>query len=177
MRDPLDRYYTPGWAAEGVVQCLIENGHLVPGDRVWEPHAGAGAILDALREHEVNAIGTDIAPAREDIYRLAAERVMTSAWTDVNAVVCNPPFALAEGHLRAFLGRDGIRTVAAILRLGFLASTKRRPFFEAYPVDGLYVFSTRPSFTQGGTDSRDYALFVWDAAATRVRIGAIHRST
>lgn len=52
--------------------------------------------------------------------------------------------------------------VAFVLRLGFLASAKRRGLFEQYPPEAVWVIPERPSFTgDGEVDSTDYALFVW----------------
>ena len=49
-----------------------------------------------------------------------------------------------------------------MLRLGFLASARRRGLFELYPPEAIYVIPERPSFTgDGEVDACDYGLFVW----------------
>jgi len=48
-----------------------------------------------------------------------------------------------------------------LLRLAFLESKKRKPFWDKHPVTQLYVLSERPSFTNKGTDATAYAWFIW----------------
>ena len=52
-------------------------------------------------------------------------------------------------------------TVIMLLRINFLGSQKRYDFWQQFPPDGLFILSKRPSFTGKGTDSIDYAWFVW----------------
>ena len=52
-------------------------------------------------------------------------------------------------------------TVIMLLRINFLSSQKRYDFWQQFPPDGLFVLSKRPSFTGTGTDSQEYAWFVW----------------
>ena len=63
-----------------------------------------------------------------------------------------------------FLKQYLIKTLVKLnklLRINFLGSQKRYDFWQQFPPDGLYVLSKRPSFTGKGTDSIDYAWFVW----------------
>ena len=64
-----------------------------------------------------------------------------------------------ESVVGDFLG-DGC---AFLLRLAFLESVKRRPFWEQHPPAAVYVFTRRPSFTGGRTDSAAYGWFIWCA--------------
>lgn len=87
-------------------------------------------------------------------------------------IVMNPPYSLALPFVAAALEvvRSQAGTVAALLRLGFLASRKRRDWWQSHPAD-VYVLSERPSFTgDGRTDATDYAWFVWREGAGRVRV-------
>jgi hypothetical protein len=56
--------------------------------------------------------------------------------------------------------------VAMLLRLNFLASKKRNPFMREH-CPNVYVLSDRPSFTGKGTDSIEYAWFVWESNARK----------
>ncbi len=59
-------------------------------------------------------------------------------------------------------GKPEIRTVAALLRLGFLASATRKNLFATVGIPDVYVLAHRPSFTGNGkTDGADYAWCVW----------------
>ena len=79
---------------------------------------------------------------------------------DFDAVIMNPPYKQAMEFVQRARKLMGRRTVAALLRLSFLESQKRRAFWQENPAD-VYVLSRRPSFTAGGTDSAAYAWFVW----------------
>lgn len=78
-------------------------------------------------------------------------------------VISNPPFALA----REFIEK-GLRDVAdggyvvMLLRLNFLGSNDRYPFFMEHMPERIYTHHRRMSFTDDGkTDSVEYAHLVW----------------
>jgi len=49
-----------------------------------------------------------------------------------------------------------------LLRLNFLGSKSRKPFWDQYPAHRIYVHHKRMSFTDNGaTDSIEYAHFIW----------------
>lgn len=84
-------------------------------------------------------------------------------------IVGNPPYKDAESHCRRALELS--HNVAFLLRLGFLGSKKRIPFFEEHPPSAVFVIQGRPNFREGrinkktgkpyGTDNSDYAFIVW----------------
>ncbi len=79
-----------------------------------------------------------------------------------DAVIGNPPFSLAADHIRIALSLLAVGgTLAFVLRLNFLGSTKRVQLLTEHPPDAVYTLEPRPSFTGGGNDSTEYALFVW----------------
>ena len=47
---------------------------------------------------------------------------------------------------------------------------KRAPFWREHPAAEVRVFSERPSFTGGKTDSCAYGLFVWRAGVVETRL-------
>jgi hypothetical protein len=53
-------------------------------------------------------------------------------------------------------------TVVYLLRLNFLGSAKRKPFWDAHPPTHLLTITPRPSFVNGGSDSCEYGWFCWD---------------
>lgn len=57
-RDPLDRYYTPDPLAEILVSLLP----IGPDVECWEPAAGGGAFVRALRQRGATVLATDIDP-------------------------------------------------------------------------------------------------------------------
>ena len=65
-----------------------------------------------------------------------------------------------------FFALVGVYGCSFLLRLGFLESKKRGPFWDAVMQDKLlrkvWVLRERPSFTGGGTDNSAYGWFHWD---------------
>lgn len=165
MRDALDRYYTPDHVAEACVQAL----QIAPPSTIYEPSVGGGAFVRAClsRWPEASITAGDMDEEARGLHGVRAPLFgdmlcHTPAAHDL--AVGNPPYREAEAHVRHLLA-CGHRCVALLLRLGFLASQRRASLFAEYPVTGLHVLTRRPSFTGKGTDSSDYALFVWDRSA------------
>lgn len=162
-RTPLDAYYTPDAVALACVATIRES---VYGAVVLEPHAGGGAFVRALDAAGAGIVyATDIngnAPGLlEPASSLGALDFLTVAGVPRFAwIVGNPPYDRAQEHVeRALsLATDG---AAFLLRLAFLESTKRLPFWRVNPPAEVYVLSRRPSFTGGGTDSAAYGWFIW----------------
>ena len=78
---------------------------------------------------------------------------------DVDLIFTNPPFSLAQEFIEHSM--MFAPTVIMLLRINFLGSQKRYDFWQQFPPDGLCILSKRPSFTGTGTDSIDYAWFIW----------------
>lgn len=80
-----------------------------------------------------------------------------------NVIITNPPFSHALEIIEKAL--DDIVDngyVIMLLRLNFLGSKKRKPFWEANPPKYIFVHSKRISFFgNSNTDSIEYAHFVW----------------
>ena len=167
-RRALDDYPTPDEAIDPVLPFLLPG--LLNG-MVLEPSCGAGNIFRRLAAHGVDVAqmrGIEISPERAEQARtvcpwVVCDDALTAAWPSADLVIGNPPFRHAEEFCRR--GLETVRpggTVAMLLRLAFLESGKRYAFHQRYPVSGLHVFSSRPSFTENGkTDSAAYAWFVW----------------
>lgn len=81
-------------------------------------------------------------------------------------IITNPPFSIAETFLRKTfeISKKNDSDVIMLLRLNFLGAQKRKTFWSEFPVSKIYVLSKRPSFTGKGTDSTEYAWFIWEAA-------------
>ena len=170
-RVTLDAYYTPDAVARACVATIAAD---VRGATVLEPHAGGGAFVRALLEAGADTVASDInpeAPALVDelgTYGLHARDFIADGetWPDVGWVAGNPPFNEAEAHVRRALDLSTVG-VAFLLRLAFLESAKRADFWREHPPAEVHVFTNRPSFTCGGTDSAAYAWFVWRAGWDR----------
>lgn len=178
-----DFYETPAWATDA----LIRRIGPVVGKRILEPSAGAGGIVRRLiaagaKPDDITAIEVDEARAErcglmlncfgavhgrfeEWVYGPLGEaaRSLTARF---DLVVMNPPFSLAEEHIRLailLLAPGGL--CCALERLAFGCSRKRAAFRKAYPYDKIEL-ACRPGFTpDGGTDAADYAWFLFGTRA------------
>lgn len=81
-------------------------------------------------------------------------------------LICgNPPFRLAAEFVRAsvpLLAHNGV--LAFLLRLDYLGSIKRGPFWEQHPPCAVYTVVPRPQFSRGKvgrSDSGEYGIFLW----------------
>lgn len=164
-----DAYYTPDLLAQKAVSWLLRDGYLWTGMSVLEPSAGRGAWVRAARQIEPShVVACDIDSDRmPDLSQEACEPVLADFATHefgrrFDAIIGNPPFVHAEAHVRRALGlRDPVGVVAFLLRLAFLESKDRMPFWREHPASKVYVLSERPSFTGGQTDNSAYAIFAW----------------
>lgn len=161
----LDRFYTDDRTASACVGTL----NLADVSRVIEPSVGRGAFVRAIREAKSGLCitGVDIDSSAEGF--ALCDEAMVKDWVtyrpDVapDLVLSNFPFGQAEAHLAhalAVVRYGGV--VATLLRLAFLASAKRAPFWRTAPLREMFVLSERPSFTSDGrTDSADYAFYLF----------------
>jgi hypothetical protein len=84
---------------------------------------------------------------------------------EVDLIIGNPPYFLAEEHVA--LARETAPWVAFLLRLSFLGSQERgRTLWSLPGLRWLIPISRRPSFTGGGSDASEYAVFVWERGFT-----------
>lgn len=83
--------------------------------------------------------------------------------SDHDIIISNPPFYLAEEFVRKSL--ELVKSsgyVVMLLRLNFFGSRKRKEFFEEHMPKYCFIHHKRISFTDGATDSIEYAHFVWE---------------
>lgn len=168
--DPLDRYWTPRPATVGLFRHWRPVALRKPGAVILEPAAGAGHMLDVLKERFPTAtvIGRDISPERDDITRADFLGIMSGATRHKRrrptAIITNPPFLIAEQFLRQAM-REVVPGgfVAFFLRAGFLESKRRANLFEAFPVQRAFFLRSRPHFTgpNNETVGNDSAVYVW----------------
>ena len=158
-RRPLDAYYTPANLARALVATLPITQSCV----VLEPHAGGGAFVDALLEVSSHAHAFDIDPEAPGLTRncksMRVDFLSLGELAHVDWIVGNPPYRDAEAHVRQALKLAP--NVAFLLRLAFLESTRRIPFWAEHPPYSVTVLAQRPSFIGGKTDSSAYGWFVW----------------
>ena len=153
-RDPYDFYRTPKWCVDGVYKSLD-----LPKPTL-DPCCGDGALLKSSTHIRGVEIQNHLAlEAMRRGYNVQMGNSLERSWENEH-IIMNPPFKDAMGWVEKSV-TEALSTLV-LLRLGFLASKKRKPFFDRYPPQYMAVLSKRPSFTAKGTDSADYCWLFWD---------------
>jgi len=154
-----DFYDTPPEA----VRALLKVERLP--HRIWEPAAGKGNIVSVLRAAGHDVVATDLnnRGCPECIDRIDFLLPMD---VDCDAIVTNPPFALAERFVAAALERAPL--VVMLLRLAFMESDKRCCILEGRGLARIHVFRKRlPMMHREGWQGRKansgmaFAWYVW----------------
>lgn len=144
-RKGYDAYETPEWAVKSFLTlCPIRSDW-----KYLEPCRASGRFYNEL------PIGSAWGEIREGVDYLATD------YPRVDCILTNPPYSLAQEFVEK--AHKDAEVIIMLLRLGFLESTKRKEFWDKYPLDHLVTLSKRPSFTEDGkTDGAGYAYFIWD---------------
>ncbi|MFM5010820.1 DNA methyltransferase [Aeromonas veronii] len=145
-----DFYPSPEWT----VKVLLKRLKLRPDDVFLEPARGDSAIYDlvALESKKWAELSMGVDYLNNDL-DLSADVIIT-----------NPPYLLLEEFIKTAIDRDlkPRGTVAMLLRLNALGGHIRYEFWSLYPPTHTLTLTPRPTFTGGGTDSSEYAWFIWD---------------
>jgi len=145
VRNASDFYPTPMAAFEPLLHYIKQ----IP-TPIWEPAQGDGRLVARLQHGGWKADGDDLINGYDFL----------KDHTDRATIITNPPFSLALEFCQHAVKMSP--NVFMLLRLNFLASVKRRAWFQANEPTALFVLSKRPCFTDDGkTDSCDYAWFAW----------------
>ena len=161
-----DYYRTPPEA----INTFLDNFQFLIIEDILEPCAGDGAIIKAIRARErgyyITAV--EIRDETENLIESGADQVFIDDFLTFpglhpvpGTIITNPPYSIAQEIIEHCFEIAPDAEVIMLLRLAFLESKKRKPFWDKYPVTQLYVLSERPSFTGKGTDATAYAWFVW----------------
>jgi hypothetical protein len=162
VRNAQDFYPTPTWLTEAIIPFL---GRCHP-QRILEPAAGDGAIVDVLRAAFPVAIDHGDITTGQDFLTTP-----TRYQAPYDLIITNPPCRLAREFIsRALeLRRTDRSVVAMLLRLNYLEGQERAPWMRAH-MPSVYVTPRRPRFTGAGTDATAYAWFIWDGEPTTLVI-------
>jgi len=190
-RREADHYPTP----EGVTRDLIRRCAALReqpiGSRWCEPACGEGAIVRGVEAERPGAQRWSLVELRAGVASATCTALLASgprvelavegdalrlAPAGLDVYVTNPPYVHAEAfvrRLRALAGDRGV--VALLLRLGFFGSLERMALWRDVGVPDAYVVVPRPPFSVDkhgrlGTDSCEYAWFVWAPGVT----GRVH---
>jgi len=171
-----DYYPTPDWCIDRLLDDLV----LPPGN--WlEPGAGDGAVIRALNKSYKRPI-TWTAIELQDKFKSDLEAIVEpsrvhmesyfemSLNKEYDVVITNPPFSKALEFIKKSIELEP-EYVCMLLRLNFMGSGERSDYLREHTPD-IYVIPNRPSFNGKGTDSIEYAWFVWRAHNLYGRAGS-----
>lgn len=149
-REPQDRYCTPAYCIDKLLNWLDLSTDTGKPLKFFEPCKGEGAIYDRI-------------PTEDKGYceiREGSDYLTTKIWDHKDIIITNPPYSLALEFLQKSLSEAD--TVVYLLRLNFLGSKQRKEFWEANPPSHLLTITPRPRFVNGGSDACEYGWFCWD---------------
>lgn len=151
-RSPRDFYSTPADVTDALLRWLRQNMMLMPGDCVWDPACGDGAMLHEFARHGLRSVGTDI---REGQDFLQAQLPVES----VSWIITNPPFSLAEEFI--FKAQSLEVPFAYLLKSQFWHAGRRRDLFRSARPAMVLPLTWRPDFTGRGASLMDFVWVVW----------------
>lgn len=151
---PGECYPTPTSA----VQTLLRYVEFRKGDIFLEPCRGKErAIYDAVSLPQKQKAWTELSEGRDYL------TTMIPAGS-VDVIITNPPFSLTCEFLEKSLMElkpDG--TLIYLQRVNFLGTKKRVPFWQKVGMPNKFpVLVPRPRFVGAGSDSTEYAWFIYD---------------
>ncbi len=156
---PDDCYDTPPCAVHALLK--VEK---LP-HRIWEPACGTGNIVKVLRKAGHNVLATDI--NQRGCPHSTVQDFLQPSSQRVQAIVTNPPFAIAQRFVAKSLAHAPL--VVVLLRLAFLESDRRSPLLDTGWLARVHVFANRlPMMHRAGwtgprsTSAIAFAWFVFD---------------
>jgi hypothetical protein len=171
-----DYYYTPIQTIQDfwVKFCEVENKSITNFESILDPCAGGDidrpcAYPEALRsfdpeqDNQTADFRFQTFDIREDSRATYKENYLFWMLKEYPLIISNPPFSLFEQFVNKALSevsKNGY--VIFMLRLNAAGGQKRRKeFWDLHKPKSIYIHSKRPSFIKGGSDSCEYAHFVW----------------
>jgi len=160
-RDPRDFYQTPEWCVHALLKTLR-----MP-TPTFDPCAGNGALLAAVQSYHAHRCHITGVELDSDLAERAVELGLPVRQGDGLArdwkgehVLMNPPFKTALTWVQKAV--DEATSCAALVRLDFLVSMKRLPFWKKHAPSAVLLLSRRPSFkSDGSTDNSGYCWLYW----------------
>jgi len=159
-RQPRDLYETPAWVTDALVPFIppwIKT--------VWEPACASGKIVNAIKAHNYDVIGTDIydQDGGEGYDFLLPRNVL-----QCDAIITNPPFGdLAQQFVETALTKAA--WVAMLLPMQYDCAKGRRHLFRDCPAFAQKITLTRRIVwfeRPGAAPSENHSWYIWDNLRT-----------
>lgn len=153
-----DFYVEEPWAAAALFRAESFIG------TVLDPACGIGTIIRGAQAAGLPASGSDLHDRGAG--RPGLDFLSDSYPLRTDNIVTNPPFSLAMQFARRALEVVDHK-IALLVRLNFLASARRRLFFEHSPLARVLVFSDRIRVAPAGQElgnnpSVDHCWIIWN---------------
>jgi hypothetical protein len=148
-RKERDLYETPAWVTEALLP------HVRPVETVWEPAAGSGKMVGVHERFAGQVIATDIETGQDFL----------EARNSADAIITNPPYALATEFIERALSLTASRgLVAMLLRTDFDHARTRQHLFQHPAFAKKLVLTKRIKWFEDskGQPSFNHAWFMWD---------------
>jgi predicted RNA methylase len=157
----LDLYETPPVATEALLR--VES---LP-QRIWEPAAGRGAIVRALRAAGHEVVASDIRTYDFDLDFESDFLAATKAPAGIELLLTNPPYGRAGEFVTQALRL--CPRVIMLCRLAFLESARRAPILDTGQLARIHVFKRRlPMMHRHGwtgpraSSAMAFGWFIWN---------------
>lgn len=166
--DSLDHFPTPPWATRALFEYLIDTRKP---RTCWEPACGEGHMARTISEIWPATFGSDVHDygtgfAQHDFLQPYFPHRLTAAMTEVEWIITNPPFRLAQQFVErasevATLG------IAMLVRSVFIEGVGRyEHLFKRNPPICMAQFSERVPMVKGRLDkdastATSYCWLIW----------------
>tara|TARA_R100000656_G_C3904779_1_gene119564 strand:+ start:61 stop:657 length:597 start_codon:yes stop_codon:yes gene_type:complete len=161
-REKDDFYPTPPMATERLLEVEKFDGN------IWECACGDGAISKVLEQHNYKVYSTDLIDrnyGQSDVDFLLENQ-------QCDNIITNPPFKLSLPFVYKAIELTK-RKVAFLCRITFLEGVARQKMFHETPLENVYIFSRRITFTNPNNGNKThgggmlaFAWFVWNKEYT-----------
>jgi len=135
-REKDDFYPTPPMATERLLDVEKFDGD------IWECACGDGAISKVLEQHNYKVYSTDL--INRNYGETGIDFLMETQKCD--NIITNPPFKLSLPFVYKAIELAN-KKVAFLCRITFLEGVARKKMFQETPLENVYIFSRRITFT------------------------------
>ena len=162
-----DQDFYPTLQAKEMVRDLVLCAGISIPPVAWEPHAGEGHLVDALKNMNIPVYASDIEPRAKGVVEmdfLAQERLPSH---QIRSIVMNPPFSSLDAQLGHALKlmQPVTGTVLMLARTLLTSGKKRQSNFRNHPHFAAKIEMVGRPFWF--TDYRNspihpYSWYLWD---------------
>lgn len=166
LRKPSDAYPTPPEGTQSIVNLFPLMG-IKPGAVIGEPCCGRGDLALVLEANGYKVKASDI---RDTGYGdpfvdfLTIDPRTDDEPYDVDAIVTNPPFTLADDFINHAVNVLECPIVILLLKTNFFNSRRGLRIYNRAPHSGIYPLTFRLAFLEeerGSSPLMDCSWFVW----------------